>query len=80
MVVIYIIGGHPGLHHIPLEKVGEGNLGCLGCGVNHFAALVIAAMGTRLVRQLLLVAIGALGQGQRVQMVMGAARARARFE
>ena len=56
-----------------LGMAGEGNLGRLGLGVNHFAAVVVAALRTRPVGQLLFVAIRAFGQRQRMQMVVRAA-------
>jgi len=52
---------------------GEGNLGRLGPGVNHFTALVVAAVGTCLVRQLLLMAIRAFAGMQPVKMIVRAA-------
>ena len=61
----------------PLEKVGEGNLGRLGLGVNDFAALIVSALEACLVRQLLFMAMGAFRKGQLVKMVMGAASTRA---
>jgi hypothetical protein len=56
---------------------GEGNLGRLGPGVNHFTAFVVAAMGTCLVWQFFLVAIRALAQGERMKMIVRTASARA---
>jgi hypothetical protein len=52
--------GHP---EAPIRKEGDENLGCLGSGVNHFPTLIEAAMGTRIVGQLFLVAVGAFSQG-----------------
>ena len=48
-----------------LENVRDGNLGCLARNVNHFAAIVEPAVRARIVGQLLLVAVGAGGQGER---------------
>jgi hypothetical protein len=52
---------------------GEGNLGRLGPGVNHFAALVKAAMRACLVRQFLLMAIRAFAGMQAMKMIVRAA-------
>src|SRR3984957_1743054 len=68
MVVIYT---PMGTQRAPNRKVGDENLGCLGSGVNHFPTLVEAAMGTRIVGQLFLVAVGAFGQGQGRKKVVG---------
>jgi hypothetical protein len=57
----------------------EGKLGCLGRSVNHFTAFVVAAGGTDVVGQLLLVAIRAFGQGKRRKEIMGATLVLARM-
>src|SRR5271156_3946464 len=68
MVVIYT---PMGTQRAPNRKEGDGNLGCLGSGVNHFPALIEAAMGTRIVGQLFLVAVRAFGQGQGRKEIVG---------
>ena len=72
-------GNHPGTSGHRLRKAGEGKLGRLGLRVNHFAAVVIAAAGTRPVRKLLFVAIRAFGERIRVKMIVRAAGAGAPF-
>src|SRR5277367_2542265 len=68
MVVIYT---PMGTQRAPNRKEGDGNLGCLGSGVNHFPTLIEAAMGTRIVGQLFLVAVRAFGQGQGRKEIVG---------
>src|SRR5271156_5890304 len=68
LVVIYT---PMGTQRAPNRKEGDGNLGCLGSGVNHFPTLIEAAMGTRIVGQLFLVAVRAFGQGQGRKEIVG---------
>ena len=49
---------------------GEGKLGCLSRSVNHFTTLIEAAMGTKVVGQLLLMAVRAGGQGERRKKIV----------
>jgi hypothetical protein len=53
---------------------GEGKLGRLGRGVNHFAAIIVSALQARPMGQLLFVAMRTFAQDGLVQMVVGTPR------
>ena len=63
-------GGHQGTSRQPPAVVSGGKLGRLGGGVNHFASLVVATARAGPVGQLLFMAMGTFGEGQRRQMIV----------